>query len=85
MTTMIAPIDTQADITAELASLTNPVTHAFCPTCFPAPVIGQTLVALCGFTKEFSGYRTRAAGDCFECAAIEAEYGGVEGGCPRCG
>jgi hypothetical protein len=61
----------------------SPVTHALCPTCYPAPVTGQTFIALCGFTKTFTGYR--AIGDCLDCARIEAEYGGVEGGCPRCG
>lgn len=60
-------------------------THLLCPTCYPAPEIGDTLVALCGFTKVFTGYRDRAADECTRCADIELDYGGVEGGCRICG
>lgn len=64
---------------------TATATHLLCPICFPAPEPGDTLTALCGFAKVFTGYRDRTDFDCPRCVDIELDYGGVEGGCPNCG
>jgi hypothetical protein len=47
-------------------------THVYCPWC-TTPVMGQPVVALCGSSKVFAGFKPQNADGCSACETLAAQ------------